>query len=400
MIKIIQHNAESKLLTHIESLQNKAKGYYGLHFHLSKLSKRFKSPYQVKISLNILQNLFKDSKGFIFLLKDFDIMVVIYGEDKPIFEKAIFQLRYLFMEDPLAYDKDGSENDRFSQFYDLLFQWRDFFTVCQNKQLQDKRTSKEQKIIQQARQSGDDDQILHPYHLAHLETDLKNVNITRCLRQQSVCALTSNNEYKPVFDEIYMSLLHLRQLLIPSVDIYSNRNLFKYITELLDIQMLNLIRDRAKLYLNGSFSLNMNLSTLLSNAFLDFDAAIPSTSRKSIVIEIDIADVFADMSSYLMAKSAIQALGYRICIDNLDCHNILHLNREQLGCTLGKIRWTGNFLSSNKLRKAIGQWGANRIVLCRCDSEEAIKTGQSIGISLFQGRYVDSIIDPRSRVKN
>jgi hypothetical protein len=40
------------------------------------------------------------------------------------------------------------------------------------------------------------------------------------------------------------------------------------------------------------------------------------------------------------------------------------------------------------------------VILARCDNQDAIYYGQALGISLFQGRYVDSVLDPHSDVVN
>ncbi|MBT4741383.1 MAG: hypothetical protein HOO09_13440 [Rhodospirillaceae bacterium] len=36
-----------------------------------------------------------------------------------------------------------------------------------------------------------------------------------------------------------------------------------------------------------------------------------------------------------------------------------------------------------------------RTIMARCDSEAAIRAGQQLGITLFQGRYVDSLMRER-----
>ena len=36
-----------------------------------------------------------------------------------------------------------------------------------------------------------------------------------------------------------------------------------------------------------------------------------------------------------------------------------------------------------------------RTILARCDSEAAVKVGQQLGITLFQGRYVDALARAR-----
>ena len=40
--------------------------------------------------------------------------------------------------------------------------------------------------------------------------------------------------------------------------------------------------------------------------------------------------------------------------------------------------------------------GPERVVLCRCDSGEAIGFGQSLGVTMFQGRYVSEMLRVQS----
>src|SRR5690606_1038125 len=78
-------------------------------------------------------DLYKQQEGGIFLCRDADIFVVYKGEDRPLLEKGVFQLRYLFVDDPLAYDTNGDENPDFCRVYDLAFQWHEFHDVCRRK---------------------------------------------------------------------------------------------------------------------------------------------------------------------------------------------------------------------------------------------------------------------------
>jgi hypothetical protein len=54
----------------------------------------------------------------------------------------------------------------------------------------------------------------------------------------------------------------------------------------------------------------------------------------------------------------------------------------------------------HKLKDAIERCGKSRIILARCDAADAVYYGQSLGVSLFQGRYVDSIVNPDSKIIN
>ena len=51
-----------------------------------------------------------------------------------------------------------------------------------------------------------------------------------------------------------------------------------------------------------------------------------------------------------------------------------------------------------EIKEHIDRSGRARIILCRCDSEEAIRFGQSMGITMFQGRIIDKMLQSDRRV--
>ena len=46
---------------------------------------------------------------------------------------------------------------------------------------------------------------------------------------------------------------------------------------------------------------------------------------------------------------------------------------------------------------AIERLGPENIIFCRCGNREVIEAGHNLGITLFQGRFVDRIVNPNSR---
>jgi hypothetical protein len=50
-----------------------------------------------------------------------------------------------------------------------------------------------------------------------------------------------------------------------------------------------------------------------------------------------------------------------------------------------------------RLRAAVERAGGSRMVLSRVDTPEAVIFGQSLGIQLFQGRYVDQLVAEDNR---
>lgn len=412
---VIAQRAEIKLMELATSLKDYSGDYYSIHYHLSDLQEQYRSEYQIKIAINILKDLFKGLEFSVFLCKDSDIFLIYRGKDRSLLEKSIFQVRYLFMDDPLAYSADGFENEDFCTVYDLEFQWRDFFTVCKAKAQQQEATAQlsqqiEQKLHAPSKTSEgktpQKQQFLSPSLLHEISNTLKTMDISSALRSQTICAAIKGKQIKPLYQEMYVNIAHLKKLLRIDVDVFSSKPLFKYLTELLDKRLLFLMRDQFSTYFHVPLSLNMNVKTLLSEEFAAFDAMIKPKYKASIVLEINIADVFEDLSAFTIARKAVQKLGYRICLDGLDSLAMMQIDRETLGCDLLKLKWNPDMASEHhaeenkRLATAITKAKPSRVILCWCDDQKAVNFGHSVGISLFQGRHFDKILFPDSDVVN
>lgn len=422
---VVAQRAEIKLLELATSLKDFSGGYYAIHYHFEALQEQYRSDYQVKIAINILKDLFKGLEFSVFVCQDSDLFLIYRGYDRSLLEKAIFQVRYLFMDDPLAYSADGFENEEFCTVYDLEFQWRDFYLACKSKVREEaadsrlladetaehKRDAAELKKRHEASapppaKTGGKQQILTPSLLAQMAATLKTMDVSSALRSQTICAAIKGKPVKPLYQEMYVNIAHLRKLLKMEVDLVSSQPLFKYLTELLDKRVLFLMRDQFSTYFHVPLSLNMNIKTLLSEEFAAFDAMIKPKYKSSIVIEVHISDVFEDISTFTIARNAVQRLGYRVCLDGLDSLSMMQIDRETLGCDLLKLKWNPDMASEHhaeenkKLAAAIIKAKPSRVILCWCDDQRAVNFGHSVGISLFQGRHFDKILFPESEVVN
>jgi EAL domain-containing protein (putative c-di-GMP-specific phosphodiesterase class I) len=408
-MKTVASGAEAKLLEVTSGLKASPDGYYALHYHFSKLQEEFRSDYQIKIAVNVLGDLFKGLDAILFILKDCDIVVLYNGSNRGLLEKSIFQLRYLFMDDYLAYTQEGFENEDFCSVYDLEFQWRDFFVACKQKlgknieEMERPRIKETKDIIASPKGNRSKLQIFSHSNLDNIASEIENIDIGTCLRSQAVCAVLKTDEPKILFKEIYTNISELQHLLSSNIDLMSNKTLFKYLTKTLDKKVLNSLKERQNSN-KSSISINLNIKTLFTEEFADFDAKIPIAQKSSIIIEISVADIFEDIQQFMIAQREIQNLGYRICLDGLDDLSFMHINRQNMGFDLAKLRWNpkmGTTSTKDKsLIEAIKICGKNRIILCHCGSKEAIEYGKKVGISLFQGRYIDAIISPNAILVN
>ena len=416
-MQLFLKNAEVKLVESLSVVHEPA-GWHAIHFHLGQLMEEYKSEYQFNIAINLIHDLLKSYEGGIFLLADQSIVVLCFGLEKSLQQKIIFQMRYLYMDDPLSYNDDGSENPDFSSAYDLRTQWQEFWNLGSRRmavaarrggaplspQVQVAATSQAEADSWRPQRPGNKNK-LSATTLASVERDLQYADLSKVIRKQAICAVLVNSPIRHVLDELYINIAHLRQVLRADVDFLSNRWLFKYLTQLLDQRMIEFIRTNPR-YMDSAVSINLNAETLLSNAFNDFDAMLRPDVKVSMVIEVPVIDAFANMEGFTLARREAQKKGYRICLDGLTAQSLVQVNREKLGVDLLKLQWNADSegdlttLENRELAAAVKACGTNRIILCRCDNLQAIEYGQALGVSLFQGRYIDSLVAPNSRVEN
>lgn len=401
--------AEPKLIELVSSIEDEANSWRAIQFRFHLLEEHYRSNYQIKIAVNLVNDLLKSHQGGLFVFDDFSLYVVAKNITKAEIDKVIFQLRYLFADDPLSYDIDGEENPEFCKVYDLSVAYDEFLSTTRRlvvKKAKERNTKPVKKKAPTIKASENKPGPLTPQHLAAIQRDLEGADLSRVMRRQPVCAAVPNMMVRRVFDEFYIHIAHLKQVLNTKADLLSNRWLFKYLTQILDQSMLDMLRRNTKQHIDRPVSLNLNVETLLSEQFAKFDEVIKPAMKVSIVIEIQIADVFSDMAAFMVAKEAVQKLGYRVCLDGLTSLSFTQISRESLGFDLAKLQWNADLESDLKtaenkqLAEAIKQCGPNRVILCRCDNRAAVDYGQALGISLFQGRFLDKIIDPTSKVEN
>ncbi len=430
-MQIIDKGAEAKLVQTLAELKDEASGWTGVVFAFASLMEQYRNDYQIKIAMNMLKDVLKNEQVTVYLCADHTAILLCNHTPRQLIDKAVFQLRYLFMDDPLAYTADGEENPAFCQYYELDDTFDAFSAIARGKMLGGVRSrqpaegasppvaspaqapapeAKQQGggglLKQVTRQIASASKFFNASSLASVERDLASADLSTVVRRQPVCAAIPDMMVRRVFDELYINIAHLRQVLHVDADLLSNRWLFKYLTELLDQRMLQMLKHDPMRYLELPVSLNLNIRTLMSDTFMEFDEFVKPSVKVSVVIEIQIADVFEDMRAFQIARDTVQKLGYRICLDGLSDQSFVQVDREKLGFDLVKLQWNADMpddlqnADNRRIYEVVKAAGANRVILTRCDNRKAVDYGQAMGVSLFQGRYLDKLMNPMSKVEN
>jgi len=384
---------EMMLLDVAKRLEKYRIGRVALHIHLSDLVSSYKRNQYIRIATETFTASLANFEGQLFTLENNDLVFVARDTTAEMLEPAVNRLRVLFSEDPLVqFQAPQEEQQAFCTWYNLETDYEAFLQATQ-------------KILQQAEDLREDPDFypgydrsklispIRPELLARLEQALNQTDVSNVVRRQTVCTLIEHQPPQPLFEEIFVSIEDLQSIATPGIDLLSNRWLFQYLTQTLDKRVMSmLIRDG----INSArpFSLNLNVATVLSTDFARFEAIITPQLRGRLVIEMNKLDVFSDMGAFLFARDYLHDRGFRICLDGLTHHTLPYYDRTRLGFDLIKIYWTPDSLDGMleeripDLRSVVMDAGQARTILCRCENEQAIELGQSLGIVMFQGRHV------------
>jgi hypothetical protein len=200
-----------------------------------------------------------------------------------------------------------------------------------------------------------------------------------------------------LFSELFISIKDLRETMLPDVNLVANRWLFQHLTTTLDRRMLSMLTKTDSISFSGDISFNINVATVLSQEFQAFDDNIAAGRRGAMIIELQKEDIFCDLSAYVFAREFVQEKGYKVCLDGLTMETIGFIDRERLGADLAKLIWhpdlaDGSDELHSKLKNIVKSGGPDRVIMCRCDNRESVDFGRSMGINLFQGRHIESMI--------
>ncbi len=135
--------------------------------------------------------------------------------------------------------------------------------------------------------------------------------------------------------------------------------------------------------------LDLSVAGVLSNAFSAVAGRVVSLG-----IELSLAEAGADPQGFATACELVVASGMILVLDRVPATALLLCRPERLGVDLMKVDWTAGLATpaNPALAEAIAEFGPDRIVLNRADTEAALHWGRGHGIRRFQGRHVDAML--------
>lgn len=238
---------------------------------------------------------------------------------------------------------------------------------------------------------------LTPELFLKLYNALSVTDLSPYLKRQPVCAMTPNFRPQPVFYHIGFDINEVKEAIAPNIQLEPGNLLFRELSKTFDGRLLNTFKRSKSLIPKLSFSFHLSIESILTIDLENLIAMIKGINPWHIIIEIDILEAFEDLRRYFQACERLRENGLRISLRGIRFSMLPMIKREYLQANFLKLEATRALKSLSEdaidqLVKFIDQAGENRVILGNCDDKKSTRIGYQLGITLFQGNYIDYLV--------
>ena len=352
-------------------------------------------------AVNMFRDLVARFQGRLFILSNRDLVFGYQGPPgEPAVKDAVYKIRLLF--------NVGGDDDitgSFAEWHDLELEpdrFVEYATRVLERYQPDPAGSPAAIAESQAEPDGE---VPRPAEAGSLVDALPEfirllatTDLAPLIRRQPIYRIGREQAPQVFIHELYVSIADLERQLPDGIGLTGDRYLFQYALQALDKSVLRFMTRQMQFLPTANFTLNANVGTLVSREFAAFDAVLSDAQRRSIIFELPAVDVMGDLATFLAVADGVRRKGYRLCLDGLSPFTMPYFRLQDLDFDLFKIAWASELVEEHDadqhtlLQGVVMRCGADRMILCHCDSEHALRFGQQFGISLYQGRLLDQLL--------
>lgn len=231
--------------------------------------------------------------------------------------------------------------------------------------------------------------------IGQAERALLSADLGAFVRRRKVCRLTpGGGQPEPLWEDRRIAFGDVRDALLPGADLALAPALARRFRRMLDRRLLAGLARTEELRAIGPLSLSLALEAVTSAEFLRLDALWPAALRGGLTIAIASEDAAADVAGFTFARELLAARGHGAMLDAEGPAAIAALPPARAGLGLVRLRWSPALPSlgtreAEALRAALPTT-PETVVLAGVDRPAAIAWGWEMGITLFQGRLIES----------
>jgi EAL domain-containing protein (putative c-di-GMP-specific phosphodiesterase class I) len=337
------------------------------------------------IKLKLIARMFEPVKMtancHVFALKNGDIILSGIDMPRPKISLIIKHITSMFANDPFVMQSHG----KLHVWYDR----QDIKDLCEKiAKIYMEEASKNKKLTTDGKTVHEK---LTSSHISSAITMLERINAAKFVRRQTAFKIEAGTSPEVAYREYFVSIVELSKSISPSIYLYSPRWLFQHFTQMLDSKMLGMLVDNVET-LKTNVNININIPVIFTPSFDAFVDVMED--KQKITAEVQLKDVLRNVGEYHRAKKYLHDKNCNVAIDRIDYLALQMMDMTSLETDYIKLFWNDDILhinSDSELQRAIDRIGAEKIILAHCDSEEAVEWGKKMGITKFQGYYIDRL---------
>ena len=394
---ILDYTKEPSLLARLNRIEAYPAGYFAVHLNLSKLQPNHKQSHFIEVAARTFDILIDDNHATLFTLTNKDLALICRNVDIDDVDIVVEKVRALFIEDPLTEIDETAYEDLFSTWHDLSNpeNFAVFFAAITDLAIEAEQIQAAEAVtLDKEQQLGEP---LWPSNLAEINRKLKGMRVANMIKRQACLQVHSGGGGDLVFFELRLSIAEIKKRVAPEINLFASPWLFQYLTETLDKRLLAALIEEDFDEISTPLSINLNISTVLSRDFQNFHKVVDGNTSK-IIVEFQIIDIFADIKNYVYARDLLHQRGYRVAVDGLNRLSLQYFEPADLQSDFIKISWDPGVAGNDEenwlpdVRGVIEKVGHDSLIFDCADSEKAVKWGLSLGISRFQGLFIDKLV--------
>jgi len=212
------------------------------------------------------------------------------------------------------------------------------------------------------------------------------------VRHQKMVEILPGGPPRDVMREYFVGMDALKSHVFLDVELRGSGNIFNQLTITLDRLLLDAFADANPT--RAACSINLNVESVFTRAFQNFLEEADKKSFDNMVFEFRQANVLQQYDEYEVAANLIASRKGGIAIDAVFPETVGIVNMQRLSANYAKIFWRqgaetvlqGFAREIEELQNA-----GTQVILARVDDDLGVDVGHDLGITLFQGFYIDDM---------
>jgi hypothetical protein len=235
---------------------------------------------------------------------------------------------------------------------------------------------------------------LTAWSLSQVEQLLSTIDIKRYVHTQPIYQQVARGVWEKKLIDFYISISELQRERFPRLVLNTPERLFLELCTTLDRKFFQELSYQADTWKDKRLSINMAAETVLSSIFAQFCHVLPKDRRGQVSFDIHRSDLFLNFTTTRNAISILKSEGFGVGIDGITPSTLPYINFSLLNVDYYKVvvsREKFPELREGLALQALRKLDSSKVIFYQCDSEEALRFGQEMGITHYQGWLIDDV---------